>query len=65
MTITDAIWYCGTTNVGIVKVLDKYDGIKYYIAAVEGKDEEVDRQFVASWGSTFDPAAGKILFGDE
>lgn len=64
MKIIDAIWYCGTTNVGIVKALDKYDGIKYYIGAVEGKDENVDREFIVSWGSTFDPAAGKILFGD-
>ena len=63
MKILDTKWFCGRTNVGIVRVEDEYDGIKYYIASVEGFDETVDAEFIADWGSTFPKDAGDRLFG--
>ena len=64
MKILDVLWFCGRTNVGIVRVEDEYDGIKYYIGSppVMG-NEEADTQFIASWGSTFPKHAGDVLFG--
>jgi hypothetical protein len=61
--ILDVRWFCGRTNVGIVRVEDEYDGIKYYIASIEGSIPESDKQFIADWGSTFPTDAGDILFG--
>lgn len=62
MEILDVKWFCGRTNVGIVKVNDEYDGIKYYIAAVSGLNEDTDIKFIAEWGSTFPKEAGEALF---
>lgn len=62
MYIHDVMWFCGRTNVGIVMVNDEYDGVKYYISAVSGVDEEYDKQFIADWGSTFPKDAGDALF---
>jgi hypothetical protein len=64
MKVLDYKWFCGRTNVGIVKVETDFEGIKYYIAAVEGLDEMVDVNFIASWGSSFPKDAGAVLFGD-
>ena len=64
-TVVDVRWFCGGHgNVGIVKVEHKFDGIKYYIGQCEGVSEEVDTNHIASWGSRFPDASGKILFGD-
>lgn len=65
MKVLDVRWFCGRTNVGIVRASDEYDGIKYYIAAVSGLDELYDAQFIADWGSTFPKEAGNKLFGVE
>lgn len=65
MRVLDVKWYCGRTNVGIVRVQTDYEGIKYYIGAVEGLDEMIDTNFIASWGSTFPSHAGDALFGVE
>ena len=63
MEILDVKWYCaGHGNCGIVKVNDPYDGIKYYIGAFRGDNEEEDKQWIASWGSSFPKEAGDILF---
>ena len=62
MEILDVMWFCGRTNVGIVQVNDEYDGIKYYIASVDGINEELDKKFIADWGSTFPKDAGDLLF---
>jgi hypothetical protein len=62
MEILDVMWFCGRTNVGIVKVNDEYDGIKYYIGSVMGFREEDDKKFIAEWGSTFPKDAGDLLF---
>lgn len=67
MKILDTRWFCGRTSVGIVRVEDEYDGIKYYIASppgeAKGHNEEEDIKFIADWGSTFPVDAGNVLFG--
>lgn len=64
MKILDVKWFCGSSNVGIVKVFDDYDGIKYYIGSPPMiVSEEVDSQWIADWGSTFPYEAGNVLFG--
>ena len=62
MEILDVMWFCGRTNVGIVKVNDEYDGIKYYIGSAMGIKEKDDMQHIADWGSTFPKDAGDLLF---
>jgi len=63
MEILDVMWFCGRSNVGIVKVNDEFEGVKYYIGAVAGFNEEEDIIFIADWGSTFPKSAGDVLFG--
>ena len=64
MQILDVHWFCaGHGNVGIVKVFDKYDGIRYYIGQCSGEDAEQDAQYIASWGSRFPERAAEELFG--
>ena len=65
MKILDVRWFCGRNNTGIVRVEDKYDGIKYYIAGIEGCDEKQDMQFIANYGTPFPNDAGDVLFGVE
>ena len=59
MNILDVRWF---NAVGIVKIKDRYDGIKYYIGVGDGKDIEIDKQFIADWGSHFPTSAGNKLF---
>lgn len=63
MKIIDVRWFCGRTNVGIVRVLTEYDGIRYYICGCSGLDEIADQEEIAAWGSSFDSHAGDVLFG--
>jgi hypothetical protein len=63
MKILDIRWFCGRSTVGVVRIQDEYDGIKYYIGTGEGHYEEADKQNIADWGSTFPTDAGDILFG--
>ena len=64
MKILDVMWFCaGHGNVGIVRVEDEYDGIKYYVGQCNGLSEELDKQRIADWGSTFPKNAGDVLFG--
>lgn len=64
MKILDVMWFCGRSNVGIVRVEDEWDGIKYYIGSgFAGYDEETDKKFITDWGSTFPNHAGDALFG--
>lgn len=64
-TILDVRWFCaGHGNVGVVKVEDPYDGVKYYIGQCEGKEEYTDARWIADWGSSFPIDAGDVLFGD-
>lgn len=62
MKILDVIWFSGTSCVGLVKVEDQYDGIKYYISSATGMDESVDMEHIAAWGANFDKEAGDLLF---
>lgn len=62
--IQDVRWFCGQSNIGIVRVNDEYEGIRYYIGSFEPSDDDmVDAAFIAAWGSSFPKAAGDILFG--
>lgn len=64
MEILDVMWFCaGHGNVGIVRVQDKYEGIKYYIGQCSGYDQDHDMQHIANWGSRFPVEAGDVLFG--
>lgn len=63
MKIHDVKWFCGRSNVGIVRVEDQFDGIKYYIGSVDGHDETTDMNWLANWGSRFPKEAGDLLFG--
>lgn len=64
MEILDVMWFCAAHgNVGIVRVQDEYEGIKYYIGECEGTDEETDSRWIADWGSSFPAEAGDVLFG--
>lgn len=61
--ILDVRWFCGSTNTAIVKVEDEFDGIQYYIGAIQGRVPEEDARFVADYGSRFPKEAGDCLFG--
>jgi hypothetical protein len=62
--ILDVMWFCaGHGNVGIVRVHDQYEGRKYYIGQCSGINEDLDKNHIANWGSTFSNKAGDILFG--
>ena len=56
-------WFSGQDCVGVVKVDDPHDGIKYYIGVAIGNDEQDDIQWIAYWGSSFPTDAGDVLFG--
>jgi hypothetical protein len=66
MKVIDSLWFCGTANVGIVKVEPTRGEINYYIGSPSegGVDEVRDEQWIAYFGSKFPEAAGKLLFGD-
>lgn len=64
MKILGVMWFCGRSNVGIVKVFDDYDGMKFYIGSPPFGSEEEDKQWIADWGSTFPLEVGMKLFGD-
>lgn len=61
--ILNTLWFCGSTNVGIARVLDDYDGIKYYISAFNPSTEEKDSEYIADYGTSFPKHAGDVLFG--
>ena len=64
MKVLDAVWYCAAHgNVGILRVEDPYEGVKYYIGQCSGDSAEYDTQHILDWGSTFPTPAGDKLFG--
>jgi hypothetical protein len=68
--MNDVLWFSGRSTVGIVRVDDPYDGIKYYIGAPPHSEyspwsEEQDKQWIADWGSRFPTNVGDILFGQD
>lgn len=63
--IEDVRWFTSPKGtVGIVKVNDPYDGISYFISAVEGFNEECDKTYIAEWGARLPNKVGDILFGN-
>lgn len=70
MKILDIRWF---NKVGIVRIEDQYEGIKYYIGALGRLDdphsaddydtENEDAIHIAHWGNTFPKDAGDVLFG--
>lgn len=62
MKIIDVRWFTAIKCVGIVKVDDPFDGIKYYIGVAHGEDEERDKQFIADFGAKFPKDVGDKLF---
>lgn len=66
MDIIDAKWFGGGTGyIGIIRVYDEYEGIKYYIGSGYGLDAEDDKKYIAKWGSTFNKESGNVLFGQD
>ena len=63
MKILDVRWFCGRTNVGIVRVQFNDGDTKYYISGILGNDQQEDMEYIASWGSYFPDDAGDVLFG--
>jgi hypothetical protein len=59
-------WFNGVSLVGIVEVMDPYDGLKYYIGSPpqEGSEDD-DMRWIADWGARFPMEVGKILFGED
>lgn len=62
MEILDVLWFCGQATVGIVRVNDPLEGIKYYIGTGKGMNEAADKQHIADWGDYFPKHAGDVLF---
>jgi hypothetical protein len=62
--VLGTVWFGGRHTIGVVKVEDKYDGIKYLIGACDGSlnSEADDIQYIVDWGSYFPAGAGKALF---
>ena len=73
--ITNVRWFTGRHCIGIVQVVQEHQeeeylqtGIadfKYYIGVGWGQDEAEDKSYIAEHGSTFDRAAGNLMFGVE
>lgn len=60
MKFLDVRWF---NDIGIVRVEDEYEGIKYFIKYSVGYDEEEDIKHIMDWGSRFPNDAGDVLFG--
>ena len=68
MKILDVMWFSGRSTVGIVRIEDEWDGIKYYIGSppfseYSPNSEEEDMNWIAAWGSRFPKEVGDRLFG--
>lgn len=63
MKILGVIWFSGTSTVGLVRCDVPYEGIRYYIGAATGMDENVDKEHIAAWGARFPNEIGDIMFG--
>ena len=63
MKILGVSWFNGC---GIVRVEDRYEGIKYFIGTYDESrdyDMKADTQHIVDWGSRFPNDAGDVLFG--
>lgn len=60
--ITGVCWFTSFNScVGVVRILDKYEGFKYYIAATSGNSEVEDIKFIASYGAPFYKKSAELL----
>lgn len=60
--IVGACWFTGSSCfIGIVKILDEFEGFKYYIGKAHGSNELDDANNIATWGSPFPKEAGEKL----
>lgn len=61
--LLEVAWFTnGRGSVGVAAVMTPYDGIKFYISAVDGFNEAVDSNLVMNLGARFPDAAGHALF---
>ena len=61
--VLDAIWF-GTVGICRCRVTEGMDTyVRYYIGNGTGSNEEIDREYVSAYGSTFPTRAGDMLFG--
>lgn len=63
MFITNIAWL-GSGKIGVVKTINDFKEINYYIASRESFGrfgEDVDAQTVANWGNSLDPIVGELI----
>lgn len=60
---TQVRWFNGRQCIGVVRVIDPYDGVKYYVGVGSGYDEQDDIEQIKSWGTRFPNDAGDVMFG--
>ena len=66
MEVLDVYWFSNRNGcVGVAKTMDQYEGLAYYISAVEGLNVESDTKYIMEWGARFPKEAGDVLFGDD
>lgn len=65
MKVLGVTWFSNARGaIGVARVECEETGdVKYYISAVDGFNEAVDRNIVAAFGARFPTAAGDALFG--
>lgn len=63
MKFLGVYWFSGQGTIGIVRVLDEYEGFLYYIKSVSGLNEQDDIDDIMAWGTRFPKDAGDCLFG--
>ena len=62
MKILDVRWFTSNACIGIVKIHDPYEGVKYYVGVANGLDATADAKYIADWGAAFPKEAGDKLF---
>ncbi len=72
MKLLGVRWFSGRSTIGVVQYIEDEEvpvyrqtgnaDYKYYIGVGDGRDEKEDMQIISNWGSTFDKAAGDVLF---
>lgn len=57
-----AFWMGNYATSGIVCVLDRYEGLKFYSGVSLKGSVKSDSEFIAMWGNTFEYDIGLIMF---
>lgn len=66
-------WFSGRSLVGVVQVVPEHlvgtfaetkdpECFQYYIGVADGFSEEVDKQYIADWGTTLPKYVGDVMF---